>query len=105
MDRLQKAPERAEQAEEDEEADEIAVELAPFVEPGADRIEDRPRRRRREAARAGARVDERRHRAEQAGVALRGADLRGAQRIDPADLAVQADDLAEGENSADQEDA
>ncbi len=42
-DRLEQAPEGAEQAEEDQQADQVAREVAPFVEAGGDAVEHRAR--------------------------------------------------------------
>ena len=101
MHRLEQAPEGAEQAEEDQQADQIAAELASLVEAGGDRIENGARRERREAARAGAGVEHRRHRREQERLGDRAAVRGPGQRVDPADLAEEPDDLTEREQRAD----
>ena len=105
MHRLEQAPEGAEQAEEDQEADQIAAEFPSLVEAGGDRIEDGAGREGREAARAGAGVEHRRHRREQERLGDRAAVRGPGQRVDPADLAKEPDDLPEGEQRADRQHA
>ena len=89
-DRLQQAPEGAEQAEKDQQADEIAGDLARFVEARADRIEDGAQRRGSRSCRAAP---------SSPSIVAIGASSTGggasagsppSQRIDPADFAETA---------------
>ena len=101
--RLQQAPERAEQAEKDEEADEIARRLALLVEAGGDRIEQRAHRAGGERKMPGAVAQHGGHRREQNGGGLVGGDagIGDAEIVDPVDLGIEPEHLAEGIDGAD----
>ena len=107
-DRLQQAPERAEQAEEDQQADQIARQLAPLVEPRGDAVEQGAGRRRREAELVLAFAQHRCHRRQQVDPVgrrhwrIRLAVLKAAQ---PAHFGPQQNDLAEDEEDADRKHA
>ena len=103
-DRLEQAPEGAEQAEEDEQADEVARHLAILVEPHLDRVEDRAHGLRRDRHAADAVAEERRHRGEEHRRALDlDAGLGDAEGVDPANLREEPQHLAEGEADADEQ--
>ncbi len=107
-DRLEQAPEGAEQAEEDQKADLVARDVAPLVEPGADAVQqiaDRHRRQHRSGPRRSCSPSALGDRRQQPRRRLqREARLAGAEGLDPADLRLDADDAPEDVDDADQQD-
>ena len=107
-DRLEQAPEGAEQAEEDQKADLVARDVAKFVEPGADAVEQIAHRHRRQHDPAAAFLlaERARDRRQQPGRRLqREAGLAGAEGLDPADLRLDAEDAPEDVDDPDQQNA
>ena len=103
-DGAEQAPEGAEQAEEDHQPDEIAGDVAALVEARADAVEERAQRHGREAEAAGALAHHGRHGRQQNGLyAAVAADIVALQPLDPGDLAIEADDLPEDVDDADQQ--
>ncbi|HXE28852.1 MAG TPA: hypothetical protein VN656_10075 [Stellaceae bacterium] len=105
---FEQAVERAEQAEEDEQADEIAIGLAALFEARADAVEQRPHRRGGKAHLAATpRREHRRHRCDEARRAhVEIGRVRAApEALDPGDLWVEPQHLAEDVENPRQEDA
>ena len=105
--RLQQAPERAEQAEKDEQADQIARRLALLVEAGGDGVEQRAHRAGGQRQMPGAVVQHGGHRREQRRRGLVGGDagIGDAEIVDPVDLGIEPQHLAERIDDADHQHA
>ncbi|WP_425351831.1 hypothetical protein [Methylobacterium radiotolerans] len=97
--RVDEAPEGAEQAEQDQDPGDVAQDLAALVEAHRDRVEIAGRAG--QGRPAGPRGDHRRHRRQQGGRPL---DLRAVgDGVDVGGLAEQPDDLPEGDQDGDQQ--
>ena len=106
LDRLDQAPEGAEQAEEHQQAGHVARDVARLVEPGGDRIEDAAHQLRRHRHAADAAAEDRRHRRQQHRRPLdREAGIGEAEIVDPGDFRIQPDHLAERQHDADEQHA
>ena len=106
LDRLDQAPEGAEQAEEDQEPGQVAREVACFVEPGGDRVENAAHQLRRHRHAADAAAEDRRHRRQQHRRPLDGeAGIGEAEIVDPGDLRIKPEHLAQRQHDADHQDA
>ena len=101
-DRFEQAPEGAEQAEEDQQAAEIAQHLAPVVEPDRDRFQHRGGLLRGEGPAVERRQDGAQRRDDLAALDL-GIDRRGRQPRRGAGLAMDAPELAQRDQHADEE--
>ena len=104
-DGLDQAPEGAEQAEEDQQAGHVARDVAGFVEPGRDRIQQMPHGLLGDRHPPGAlAAEDRRHRRQQRRAPLdREAGIGNAEIVDPGDLRIEPDHLAERQDDADQQ--
>jgi hypothetical protein len=101
---LDQAPEGSQQAEEDEQPGHVARDVARLVEPGGDRVEDAAHqvRRHRHAAHAAAKDGGHRRQQHRRPVD-RKAGIGKAEIVDPGDLRVKADHLAERQHDADRQ--
>ena len=104
-DGLDQAPEGAEQPEEYQQAGHVAGNVAGLVEPRGDRIQQMPHGLLRDLHPPGAlAAEDRRHRRQQRGVPLdREAGIGDAEVVDPGDLRIEPDHLAERQDDADQQ--
>ena len=104
-DGFDQAPEGAEQPEEHQQAGHVAGNVAGLVEPGGDRIQQMPHGLLRDRHPPGAlAAEDRRHRRQQRRVPLdREAGIGDAEIVDPGDLRIEPDHLAERQDGADQQ--
>ena len=96
LDRLDQAPEGAEQAEEHQESGHVARDVARLVEAGGDRVENAAHQLRRHRHAADAAAEDRRHRRQQHRRPLdREAGIGEAEIVDPGDFRIEPDHLAQ----------